>query len=201
MIRILKYALLAVLLAGTVLYLATHYIYVWQVWESAGSAYLILIVGFLAAYLLFLSRKLSFLENLMHECTHLLFAALLLKRINSFYVSPTGGIVNASGYGRKNVISLAPYFFPLLTLLLVVLFTLVSFRYSQHLVLLSYVWYLVTVVKGILRIRGEFYSSGITGILMVVILNFWISLYILSWCTQNDLTFSEFLKTIQYEGV
>ncbi len=58
-------------------------------------------------------RPPEFLYTFTHEFTHLIFAVLFGKRVSRFVVSRQSGEVSMSG--TNFVITLAPYFFPLLT--------------------------------------------------------------------------------------
>ena len=200
MIRIVKYVLLAIALIATGLYLVEDYRTVGYLWYSAGSTYFFLILIFLFMYLVFLRKRLAFIENLQHEGTHLLFAVLSFRRVSGFYVSATSGAVDTIGNHRSGLIALSPYFFPLLPILLIVIFSMVDFQFSRHLVIFSYSWYLAVMIKNFLKGREEIFSFGITGVLIVIVLNFWVSQFVLSWCLNFDFSLSNILKTI-YDGI
>jgi len=198
MIRIIKYALLITLLVATSIFLIEEYPLVGILWQATGSAYYILILGFIAMYILFLRKRLAFLENLQHEVTHLLFAVLTFRRITGLYVSATCGSVDTGGTRKSSLITLSPYFFPLLSVLFICVFSYIDFQYSRQLVIVSYTWYLVVLVGNFFRKGGEIYSSGILGILPIIILNFWVGHFILSWCMTIDFGITTILKTIYY---
>ena len=200
MVRIVKYVLLALSLIATGVYLAEEYHTVGNLWYSTGSTYFVLVLMSLILYLLFLRRRLSFFENLQHEGTHLIFAILSFRRVSGFYVSATTGAVDTSGNHRSGLITLSPYFFPLLPILLIVIFSMVDFHYSRHLVITSYGWYLAVIIKNFSKGREEIYSYGIIGVLTIIVLNFWVSQFVLSWCLFIDFNLSTILKTI-YHGI
>lgn len=79
---------------------------------------------FLLLWGLWLSRRPGFWSILEHELTHALFALLFFKRVYSLRVQRRrgGAVTMESG---NVVIALAPYFFPLLTVVLLVLKPLV----------------------------------------------------------------------------
>lgn len=70
-------------------------------------------IGGVALYLVWHRlRPPEFLYTFIHELTHLIFAYLFGKRVSRFVVSKQGGQVTMSG--TNFLITLAPYFFPLL---------------------------------------------------------------------------------------
>ncbi len=72
------------------------------------------LIGGAAAYALWhMLRPPEFLYTFGHEMTHLLFAFLMGKRVGRLEVSKRGGAVSLSG--TNPFITLAPYFFPLVT--------------------------------------------------------------------------------------
>ena len=78
--------------------------------------YILLFSGALL-FLIFYSRyKFEFLYTFLHEFTHLIFGIIFLKKIVRFKVARLKGEVVLSG--TNFVILLAPYFFPLLTFIL-----------------------------------------------------------------------------------
>jgi hypothetical protein len=72
------------------------------------------LIGGAVAYALWhMLRPPEFLYTFGHEMTHLLFAFLMGKRVGRLEVSKRGGAVSLSG--TNPFITLAPYFFPLVT--------------------------------------------------------------------------------------
>lgn len=196
MARIIKYTVLIISIIGTSLFIAVHYRTIWYSWYSTGSAYYVLILPCLIIYVFLLSRRLTFIENLMHELTHLLFAAISFQKINGLYVTSTSGVVDTISYRKSTMVTLSPYFFPLTTILLICLFTIVDYQYSRHIVIISYSWYLAVTLKHLVRRTGELSSTGTSGFLAVLILNFWMSYFILSRCYFIDIDIKETLKAI-----
>lgn len=186
MIKIIKYLVLIVLLIATCLVILVHNRMIWYSWYSAGRAYYLLILPSIILYIALLSRRLTFLENLIHELTHMLFAAITFQKIRGLYVTSTSGVVDILSDRRSTLVTLAPYFFPLLTILLLCFFALVEFQFSRQIVLISYLWYMISTIKHLLKRTGELSSTGVPGYLAVLILNFWISYFILSWCVFID---------------
>lgn len=196
MIRIVKYVFLVVLLVFTGIYLAVDYRTVGYLWYSTGSTYFPLILTFFFLYVVFLRKRLSFVENLQHEGTHLLFAVLTFRKVSGFYVSTANGSVDTKGNQKSGLISLSPYFFPLLPMMLIVLFSFVDFKYCRHLVIVSFFWYLAVLFKNFSKGRKEFFSFGFIGVISIIVMNFWISQFILSWCMPFNFNLSTILKSI-----
>ena len=73
----------------------------------------------------------EFLYAFVHECTHLAFALLTGKKVSSFEVNQGSGKVGLSG--TNTLITLAPYFFPLPTVAVLILGALLgwAFGYTQ----------------------------------------------------------------------
>jgi hypothetical protein len=89
----------------------------------------------LAVYLalwwwLFRYSRFTFFMTLEHELTHALFAALTFHRVKGLRVTLTrGGQVTYVGEGNW-LISVAPYFFPTLSLVLILVFAAIPVRMS-----------------------------------------------------------------------
>lgn len=79
---------------------------------------LLLGMGLYAGLFFVWIRKLNgFWQTFVHELTHALFALLFLQRIEGFQATAGGGgqVQHSGRWGGNFVISLAPYFFPTLT--------------------------------------------------------------------------------------
>ena len=72
----------------------------------------------------------AFLYAFAHEFTHLVFALLSGKRVSRFEVARGSGKVALSG--TNPLITLAPYFFPLLTVVVLILGTLVGWGFGHR---------------------------------------------------------------------
>lgn len=75
-------------------------------------------------------RPPEFLYTFAHEFTHLAFGLLTGKKVNSFEVNRGGGKVGLSG--TNPIVTLAPYFFPLLTMGTLVLGTLIGWAFGDE---------------------------------------------------------------------
>ena len=87
-------------------------------------------------YVFWIRRLQGFWRTFEHELTHALFATLFFQRIESFRATAgRGGQVQHSGrWGGNFIISLAPYFFPTVTLVPLGLLFLVSSSIQPYLV-------------------------------------------------------------------
>jgi len=85
--------------------------------------------GFFAGSVLWLllGRFLQFFHVLEHETTHLLFGLLFFKKPKAISASDRGGRTEL--YGGNFIITLAPYFFPTLSFLLLAFFPLLDKKF------------------------------------------------------------------------
>ena len=129
----------------------------------------------------------------------MLFSLLTFKKVSGLYVSATSGAVYTEGSQKSMLVTLSPYFFPLLTTTLLVLFRLIRFEYSSHLIIASYALSLIISVKHLIKDPYEILSTGPAGCLLLLMLNFWISYLLLLWLTSGSLDMNEILTTT-YDG-
>ena len=165
----------------------------------AAKEYYLVVLPSISIYLVFLSKRLDFFENLIHELTHMLFSVLTFKRISGLYVSETSGVVYTEGSQKSILIALSPYFFPLFTSLLLALFKIVRVEYSNQIIIVSYTLFMIITLKHLIKDPDEVSSTGVTGWLFLLMVNFWISYFFLSWCISDSLNVKETLITIYDE--
>lgn len=80
------------------------------------------------AIIYFMGHRLPFLQVFGHEMTHALWSLIFRGRVRSFYASKYGGQVKVT---KSNfLVSLAPYFFPLYTIAVVILSFFIDKRYQ-----------------------------------------------------------------------
>jgi hypothetical protein len=83
---------------------------------------------FLILWTFYLSRRENFWSVVEHEFTHALFALIFLKRVRTLSANRNrGGLVQVEG--GNWVIALAPYFFPLLSLFIILIKPII---FSSH---------------------------------------------------------------------
>ena len=103
--------------------------------------YTLLFSGAFLFLLLYRFYKFEFLHTFLHEFTHLLFGLLFWKRIITFKVSKLKGEVVLSG--SNLIILLAPYFFPLLTFIILSIgFLLMNFLNHKS------IWFATVLLVG-----------------------------------------------------
>ena len=109
---------------------------------------------FFLAWVFFLSRRDSFWSVVEHELTHAVFALMFFKKVRALNADRRrGGLVKVEG--GNFVIALAPYFFPLLSVFLILV---------KPLILNNYQWILngllgFTLMFHLLYLAGEFHPS------------------------------------------
>ncbi|MCF7911355.1 MAG: hypothetical protein K9M99_02415 [Candidatus Cloacimonetes bacterium] len=136
---------------------------------------------FIVLYLLFLHKIMDFWETFAHELTHLLFALITFNKIEGFSATDNGGAV--SYRGRSNwLTSLSPYFFPIYTTFFVVLSLVINQRYQvyiNHLIVISYLFFLMTLVQQFSYSQSDISKSGyVFSTIFVFIMNVLILLFI-----------------------
>lgn len=182
MIKTLKYVVLIVLVLFTAAFILLEYKTILQECRKAFTAfYLVVLIG-VFTYLVILSKRLVFFENLVHEGTHLIFALLTFQKVSNLYVSSTNGVVFTEGTEKGILVTISPYFFPLVTVMLICLFNFYDFRYSKHIIMVSYCLYLAVTIRNLFKEPSEIISAGITGWILLLVLNFWVGYFIMLWC-------------------
>jgi hypothetical protein len=194
--QIIKYIVIASLTIFTGLFFIDGYQKVKETYVMAAKEYFLVVIPVAATYLLFLRRRLDFFENLTHEFTHMLFSMLTFKKVSGLYVSATSGIIYTEGSQKSILVALSPYFFPLITITLVVLFTLINVEYSYQIIVASYALFAIVTIKHLIKNHHEVGDIGLPGWLILFILNFWISYFILSWCSSHSFNLNEILITV-----
>lgn len=111
-------------------------------------------VIFTLIWLIFLSRRESFWSVVEHELTHAVFALLFFKKVRTLNADRhRGGLVRVEG--GNFIIALAPYFFPFLSVIIIIL---------KPIILSNYQWILnallgFTLTFHLLYLLNEFHPS------------------------------------------
>lgn len=197
--QIIKYFLLTVFTFFTSFYIVYQHEVIGNTYSIAARDYYLIFLFIIVFYLIVLRKRMIFFENLLHELTHMLFSMLTLKKVSGFYVSATSGAVYTEGSQKSILVTLSPYFFPLLTTPLLVFFSLIRFEYSGQIIVASYALFLMISFKHFFNDPHEILSTGPAGCLLLLMLNFWISDLLLLWLTTGDLNLYEILTTT-YDG-
>ena len=131
-----------------------------------------------------LKRYLGFTETYLHEACHLLLAIITLNKAVSFHVTETKGSVSYEGEANF-LVSLAPYYLPLLTFFLMFISILTTDVYSifiKHAVALTYTWYILVLLRqpfGNKDIKKTGILFSYSFIILTNIANGWFILYYL----------------------
>lgn len=197
--QIIKYTLLMVFTFFTAFYVFYQREAIGNTYSIAARDYCLIILIIIIIYLIILRKRLVFFENLLHELTHMLFSLVTFKKVSGFYVSATSGAVYTEGSQKSMLVTLSPYFFPLLTASLIVFFSLIRFEYSDQIIIASYALTLMISLKHLIKDPHEILSTGPAGFLLLLMLNFWVSYLLLLWLTSGGLNINEILSTI-YDG-
>ena len=196
MIRTIRYLFLILLTLCTTLFFIYNRQNLWQTLCSESKESCWIVLSAVVIYLIFLRKRMDFFENLLHELTHMLFSWLTFKKVSGLYVSATNGVVYTEGSQKNILVTLSPYFFPLLTILFLGLSTAIKIEYSKQIIIVSYVLFQIIALKHLIKAPYEISSTGVTGWLLLLILNFWMSYFILSWCSTNEFNVHETLYII-----
>jgi hypothetical protein len=196
--QIIKYCTIIGLTIFTGLFFIGGYHKVKNTYMIATREYCLIILPVLLVYLLFLRKRLDFFENLLHELTHMLFSVLKFKKVSGIYVSSTSGVIYTEGSQNSILIAISPYFFPILTLILISLFTIIQVEYSSQIIIISYALFALVTLKHLIKDPHEMTDTGFAGWISLLLLNFWMSYFILSWCTAHTFDLNEILTTVNY---
>ena len=109
---------------------------------------------FTLIWLIFLSRRESFWSVVEHELTHAVFALLFFKKVRTLNADRRrGGLVKVEG--GNFIIALAPYFFPFLSVIIIIIKPIIFSNYQWFLnALLGF-----TLTFHLLYLLNEFHSS------------------------------------------
>lgn len=84
----------------------------------------------------YLNKKMQFWQVFAHEISHLIFALLFFRKITSFVVAENSGSVSYQGKGNW-IITLAPYTFPLITIVLLSFATIGNYYTFPHKIIVT----------------------------------------------------------------
>lgn len=136
-------------------------------------------------YSLIIKRRLSFIENLFHEITHVLFSILLLEKVTHFFVSSTRGEIQTNSTSPNIFSALSPYFFPVFTFLLIATWEVFNIQQLKETIIVSYGFFIAIMIKQIIIDKLEALSFSWYGILLIIKMNFWVSLFVFNWASGN----------------
>lgn len=196
--KVITYISVLLMFLATGLFLFHNYREIAAVYAEVSSAYFLWIGIPVLIYLAFLVKRTSFIENLVHEFTHLIFALVCFRRIKGFYVTGSNGMMYTESNRYNMVITLSPYFFPLITGIMILLFSFIPSAISQPLVIVSYSLFVVVTVKSMIKSPDEVRSTGLKGYLFLLVMTFWMSFLVFTWTVDPGVLCIEFLKSLCY---
>ena len=117
--------------------------------------------------------------------THVLFSVLFFEKVNHFYASSTHGEVQTNSTFPNVFSTLSPYFFPVFTFLLIAIWSIFDLHQLRVIVIVSYGCFIAIAIKQILADKYEAFSFSWYGILLIILMNFWVSLFVFAWTSEN----------------
>ncbi len=138
----------------------------------------------------YLNKKIQFWQVFAHEISHLIFALLFFRKITSFVVAENSGSVSYQGRGNW-IITLAPYTFPLITLVLLSFATIGNYYTIPHKIIItaSYSLYFSRMLADFSWKEPDLLKAGrVFSTLWVAGINVIIFLFILFYL-QNEIDF------------
>ena len=106
------------------------------------------LILFILLYVFVLKNRISFMEIFIHEFTHMVVTLMAFRKIYSFSVSKTEGLVYKSG--RMGFMELlAPYSIPVIPLFMLLIFYISDSRYQQYVLLIIAISYLLYLLRSI----------------------------------------------------
>ena len=183
--KIFIYSLLTVFLAISALMIFLNFTRLVMICTGEIANYLIPFGLAIGGYLLIVRRRLSFVENFFHEITHVLFSLLFFEKVKHFYASSTHGEVQTNSTFPNVFSTLSPYFFPVFTFLLIAIWSIFDLQQLNVIIIISYGCFIAIVIKQILANNYEALSFSWYGILLIILMNFWISLFVFAWTSGN----------------
>ena len=196
--KVITYISVLLMFLATGLFLLHNYREIASVYVKASSAYFLWIGISVLIYMAFLVKHTSFIENLVHEFTHLIFAMVCFRRINGFYVTGSNGMMYTESNRYNMVITLSPYFFPLITGIMILLFSFIPSAISQPLVIVSYSLFVVVMIKSVFKSPGEVRLTGLKGNVFLLVMTFWMSFLVFTWTVYPGVLCIDFLKSLCY---
>ncbi len=156
-------------------------------------ANVVLIILPASIYYIFLKNHISFFEHFFHELTHMLFSVLFFEKILHFFASQTNGELATVSSFRNIITTTSPYFFPIITLLLMAICIAGGLDFFKPTIPASYGVFLAMATRQLFANQNEVRLFKIRGWIFLFVMNFWISLFIFSWYAEK---FDEFINVL-----
>ena len=185
---------MVVILVCSAFVLVMNYHIIFNLYCKVASNNILAMIITISIYFTLLRKIMLFYENFFHELTHMIFSIFFLENVNHFFASKTHGEVVTESPNMNIITASAPYYTPLLTLLLIMLSPVNTSGYYKLLVLITYGIYLAVVAKQIVMNHHEFLSLRWYGIIYSIVMTFWGSLFIFSWSEGETQCFLNLFK-------
>jgi hypothetical protein len=197
--KTLSYFLVVMIIIFTIFAFATSHEEILSFYsDGLKESLLVLSISF-TVYLLLIGRFTRFYENFFHELTHMLFSIAFFDNIKHFFASQTHGEVVTGSSFRNILTQTSPYFFPLITTFLMAIWPENVGGTARVVIPISYGVFLAIIVRQIVHHKQEILDFKWYGVLFVIVMNFWISMYIFSWYDGRTEQFAKILKFQEYE--
>lgn len=120
--KIVHYLILIFILPLLYSYIAEFYrfLFIFNKWLGIINFFNIGIAAYILLYVFFISRKIIFIETFEHELCHTVMAWLTFQKVVSFNANASGS-GNITHTSDNFLIALAPYFFPIFTIPLIII--------------------------------------------------------------------------------
>ncbi|MFC1492554.1 hypothetical protein ACFL6O_01240 [candidate division KSB1 bacterium] len=134
-----------------------------------------------------------------HELTHMFWAKLFKGKMVSMYISPKGGYVHHRGAlgAGQTLIALAPYFFPLVTVGLLLIRAIVKPGYTPYFsaaIGFSLAGFYYDMIKSIMIPQSDIKGQGVLYSTIVIVFFNILFLGIIIASVSHDVTVMQFLK-------
>ncbi len=141
--------------------------------------------------------KPRFLTTLAHELTHVLWGLLFRAKVKDLRVKRESGFVNLS---KTNfAIRLAPYFFPPLTILVVLSSFFLRSEYLIYVLFLAgftLSMHLITTFETLKVKQPDIYKTGVLFSLpLIFIMNLFVIILLLNFVSPENISVTEFIKS------
>ena len=172
----------------------SHSISKWDFTEKSQLIFFGGVLTYFVLHLLFLRPV--FVHVIGHEMTHALWALVFGGRVKSMEVSSEGGnvVVDKTNF----IITLAPYFFPIYTIILIALYFLIKPEYLPYIVFfIGFTWsfHIMLTIYSLRVKQTDFKESGfLFSLTFVYLMNIFILSLILALISPNTIKLDEFLK-------
>lgn len=197
--KFLSYTIVSVAILLTIALFAVNHANILAFYAVGALNNIIVVALSFIVYFLLIRRIAGFYENFFHELTHMLFSIAFIENVKQFFASQTHGELVTGSSFRNILTQTSPYFFPLITILLIAVWPDQLTGPFRLIVPASYGVFLAIMARQIIHNSQEILSFNWYGVLFVLVMNFWISMYVFSWYSGRTNEFTNILKIQNHE--